>query len=480
MNLKPVFFVSGFLLLVLSAAMFLPMIIDLVGDSPDWQVFAGAQITATFIGLLLIFTNKEEKFKTSVRETFLMTAIGWILLAVFGALPFCLSFLHMTPAQGFFEAMSGLTTTGLTTIGNLDGQPHGILLWRALLQWLGGIGGLISALVILPLLQVSGQQVFRAQSFDIAKILPSASQMAVYISIIYTGLTLICALLLSHAGMSTFEAFCHAMSAISTGGFSTSDASIGHFNNSLTETILIYFMLLGSLPFTLYLRMARGDALAVFKDGQVKAFFSTAVLLSAVMTIYLLFSSNLNFLDAMRHATFKIFSLVTTTGLTLQDDTLWGPFAVAIFFAAAFIGGCSGSAAGGIRFFRMQILWSMLKLQIRKLIEPNGVFQAYYNKKPVDTDIQNAIGVFLLVYIFIFLLTGAALTFTGINFAAAFTSALAAITNTGPALRTVGSPLADFGTLSSTPLWILSTCMLLGRMEIFTILVLFSSRFWRR
>lgn len=480
MNLKPVFYISGILLLALSVAMFVPMVTDLSSGSPDWRVFAGSQIATTFIGFLLIFTNREKVLKISVRETFLMTACGWILLAVFGALPFCLSGAHLPPAKAFFEAMSGLTTTGLTAMSDLDNQPHGLLLWRALLHWMGGMGGLVSALVILPLLQVSGQQVFRAQSYDIAKVLPSANQMAAYICLIYIGLTMGCAFLLQKTGMSGFEALCHAMTALSTGGFSTSDTSLGHFNNPPAEIILMYFMLLGGLPFTLYLRMARGDIAVIFKDGQVRTFLGAVFAFFAILTLYLLFSGALPLVEAMRHAAFRVVALMTTSGLTLNDNDLWGPFAAALFFAMAFVGGCSGSTTGGVRIFRIQILLSMIKLQLRKLIEPNGVFQAYYNKKPVDTEVQNAIGTFLLSYIFVFLLGGTLLLMTGLDFTSAFTSAFAAVTNTSGSLGSIGAPLARFQTLPSTPLWILSACMLLGRMEVFTILVLFTPRFWRR
>jgi trk system potassium uptake protein TrkH len=479
-NLKPVFYVAGILLLILSAAMFIPMVVDLFGGSPDWKVFAGSQIFTSFIGCLLIFTNREKTFRLSVRETFLMTALGWVALAAFGAMPLCLSSAHLSPAKGFFEAMSGITTSGLTTLSNLDSRPHGVLLWRALLHWLGGMAGLVSALAILPLLQVSGQQVFRAQSFDVAKVLPSAHQIAAWICVIYAALTLACVFLLRKgAGMGTFDAFCHAMTALSTGGFSTSNVSAGRFNSTAAELILMLFMLIGSLPFTLYLRMARGDASALFRDGQVRVFLCMIAASAWFLALYLL-HGGLPFSEALRRGAFRAVALATTSGLTLNDDVLWGPGAAAAFFAMAFIGGCSGSTAGGVRVFRFQLLVSMMKLQIRKLIEPSGVFQAYYNKKSVDPEVQNAICVFFLAYIFLILAGGVLVMMTGIAFAPAFTSAFAAITNTGGAIATTGTPLAQFSALPSTPLWILSACMLLGRMEIFTLLVLFAPRFWRR
>lgn len=480
MNFRPVLFVSGVLLLVLSVAMFPPMIVDLAARDPGWKVFAGSQISTTFAAFLLIFSNREKAFRLSVREVFLATVTGWMLAAAFGALPFCLSNLNMKPAEGFFEAMSGLTTTGFTVIAGLEQQSRGILLWRALLHWLGGIGGLVAALSVLPFLQVSGQRVFRAQAPDIAKIMPSSSQMAAWICLLYTGMTALCALLLSQAGMGAFDALCHALSAVSTGGFSTADRSVGHFDAPLAEIVLMVFMLAGALPFTLYLRMMRGDGRAVLRDGQARAFLGAVALLFGMMTVYLLFSSPLPLWEALRHAAFRVVALMTTSGFTLGDEALWGPFAVAAFFVMAFVGGCSGSTAGGIRVFRFQIFLSMLRLQVNKLIEPNGVFQAHYAGKPVDVESQQALSVFLLVYVFCFMAAGALLALTGLNFAPAFTSAFAAMANIGPSLDTLSSPLPDFTVLRSTPLWILSACMLLGRLEIFTVLVLFAPRFWRR
>jgi trk system potassium uptake protein TrkH len=479
-RLKPVFYVAGVLLLILSAAMFVPMIVDLFGRSADWKVFAGSQICTAFIGCLLIFTNRDRTFRLSVRETFLMAAVSWVLLAAFGALPLCLSSAHLSPAKGFFEAMSGITTTGITALSSLDARPHGILLWRALLQWLGGMAALVSALAILPFLQVSGQQVFRAQSFDVAKVLPSAHQIAAWTCMLYGALTVCCAFLLKKmGGMSAFDAFCHAMTAVSTGGFSTSGSSVARFDSPMAEIILMLFMLLGGLPFTLYLRTLRGDMRAIFADGQVRIFLWMTAGFGWFLTLCLL-TVGLPFHEALRRGAFRAVAIMTSSGLTLNDDVLWGVGATALFFVMTFIGGCSGSTAGGARIFRFQILLSTLRLQIRRLIEPNGVFQAYYNKKPVDAEVQGAVTAFMLAQAFCIVAGGVLVMLGGVAFAPAFTSAFAAMTNAGAALGTTNAPLAQFSALPSSSLWVLSACMLLGRMEIFTLLVLFAPKFWRR
>lgn len=416
----------------------------------------------------------------TVRETFLTTVVGWVFLAAFGALPFCLAEISLSPARGFFESMSGITTTGLTTITGLDSQPAGILLWRALLHWIGGVGGLVAALTILPLLQVSGQQVFRAESPDVAKVLPSANQMAAWICVIYMGMTLACALLLHQSGMTGIDALCHAMTAVSTGGFSTSDGSMLHFTLPVAEVVLMVFMLLSALPYTLYLRMARGDFMALVKDEQVQAFLGLVCFFSACLALYLLFDRNMTFEESLRRGLFRAVALMTTSGLTLEDDILWGPATGALFFIMAFIGGCSGSTTGGVRVFRVQIFVSMIKRQIRQLIEPNGVFQAHYNRKPVETDTLHAVAIFFLAFVFLILAGGTLLALTGIPAGPAFTSAFAAVSNTSAALSSSSIMLAPLSESSQTAHWILSACMLLGRMEIFTVLVLFAPRFWRR
>ncbi len=246
MNFKPIFYVNGILLLILSSAMLLPAIVDLWGSSSDWRVFAGAQIITAFFGFALIFMNQQKKFHMTAKETFVMTALSWVIIAGFAALPFCFSEIHLSYSNAFFEAMSGITATGSTVITGLDHLPHGILFWRSLLHWLGGIGFLIVALAIFPMLQISGMQLFKTQSFEVAKVMPSAVQMAVYIVLIYVFLTLACVTLLHvAAGLSLFDAVCHAMGAISTGGFSTSDQSVGHFHSPMAEGILVVFMILG-------------------------------------------------------------------------------------------------------------------------------------------------------------------------------------------------------------------------------------------
>lgn len=479
MNFKPVFFVNGILLLILAAVMLLPMMLDLADGNGDWRVFAVSEISTAFVGFLMIFASREREFRLTARETLLAAALGWIVTAGFGALPFCFSDLRLSVSQGFFESLSGLSTTGITVIDGLETQPRGILLWRSILHWLGGFSALMLGLAVFPLLQISGMQIFRTQSFDIAKITPSANQTAAYTCLIYASLTLACAFLLKSQGLSVFDALCHAMSAVSTGGFSTSDSSIAQFKSTGVEMTLMGFMLLGALPFTIYLRAARGDARMIFKDGQVRSFLGGCAGLVLILTLVLLVSSPLGITEAVRHAAFKAVTLMTTSGFTLQDGAIWGPFTIALGFCAAFVGGCSGSTAGGILIFRCRILLSTLKMQIRQLIVQNGVFQVYHDRKPIDSETQNALMAFVLSFAACCLIAGVGLMMTGLEFKTAFALAFAAITNVGTSLTSMAGVSTSMQSLDPSALWILSTCMLLGRMEIFGALVFFAPRFWK-
>lgn len=479
MSFKPVFYVNGILLLILSAAMFMPVLIDLAHQSSDWKVFASAQLITAFVGFALIFANREESFSLSLRQTFVLTSVSWIFLTAFAALPFCFAEIQLSYTRAFFEAMSGLTTTGSTVITGLDDLPKGILFWRAMLQWLGGIGFLIVALAVLPLLQVSGMQIFKTQSFGMEKVLPSAQQMAFYIMMLYACLTLGCAVLLFAADMSLFDAFCHAMTSVATGGFANYDNSIGHFNSAAVDWIIIAFMWLGALPFVQYVRMLKGNARAVIDDVQVRTFFGILFTLSAIVALYLVYTDQKSILDAIRSSVFMLTTLMTTSGFASGDYGSWGPLAIGIAFVAMYLGACSGSTAGGIKTFRLQILWAMLQQQVRKLIVPHGVFQVHYNKKLVDNDVLASVAVFFFVHIITWMAVTILLHMTGLDFTTAVSAAITAVSNVGPGLGPIIGPAGTFAPLPDDAIWILSVAMLLGRMEFLTLFVLLAPRFWR-
>lgn len=479
MNFKPVFYVNGILLLVLSAAMLAPCFVDLANGSSDWDIFFASALITAFFGLALIFMNRQKKFQMSLRESFLLISLSWIFLAGFGALPFCLSSLNLSYTEAFFEAMSGVTTTGSTIISGLDSLPHGILLWRAMLEWIGGIGFSILALAVFPMLQIAGMQIFRTQSFQIEKLMPSASQMVTYICIIYCGLTLMCAISLHLAGMSDFEAICHAMSALSTGGFSTSDASIAHFKSPAIELVLTVFMILASLPFVLYLRSGRGDWQSLWRDGQVRTFFGILAGFTLVLAFWLVLNNNIGMGDALRNALFLVASYITTTGLVNGDYAAWGHFVLGIALIATFIGGCSGSTAGGVKIFRMQLLFLMLRRQLRKLLTPHGIFHLHYNGKIVEPGVLGAVAAFFFVYVMSWLAIAAILQITGLDFSAGLSAALAAISNTGVGTGEIFDPAIKFAALQPQSLWVMSAAMLFGRVEFLSLLVVLTPGFWK-
>jgi len=459
--------------------MLIPTFIDLASGNPDWSVFAGSQIMTAFVGVTLILSTHEKKFTLNMRQAFLLTNLSWIVIAAFGALPFHFSELELSYTDAFFESMSGITTTGSTVIIGLDDAPPGILFWRAILQWLGGVGILIMALSILPLLQVGGMQLFKAESLDIEKVMPSAEKIASSIGWIYIALTLACTFMYAIAGMSVFDAFAHGMTTIATGGFSTHDASIGYFNSVQIDTISIYFMLLGGLPFVLYLHAVRGKPKLLFQDSQVRWFLSIVFIAVTITFIHLTQNQGMETSSALRYGMFSVVSLITGTGYTTADYNLWGPFFTSIAFFMMCLGGCAGSTTCGIKIFRFQVLHSVAKVQLNKLLSPHGIFEPQYNGNPISESITTAVMSFFFLFALSFTAIAIALQFIGLDFITAMSASATAIANVGPALGPTIGPSGTFTSLPDSAKWILSFGMLLGRLELFTLLVMLNPRFWK-
>ena len=415
-----------------------------------------------------------------MRQAFLLTALAWVVIAAFGALPFVFSNLELAYTDAFFEAMSGVTTTGSTVITGLDFAPPGILLWRAILQWLGGIGIIVMAVAVLPMLQVGGMQLFRMESSDTSeKILPRAAQIVGAIAALYFCLTALCAVAMWVAGMTPFEAVAHAMTTIATGGFSTSDASIGHFNSAAIDYVVIIFMLAGSLPFVLYLQAVRGRSRALFGDSQVRWFFAITAIAVAVMVLWQWLGNDVGAADALRYASFNVVSILTGTGYATADYMAWGGFAVAVFFFIMFIGGCAGSTSCGIKIFRIQVLFAATVIQMKRLLQPHGVFTPRYNGKPLQESVIASVMSFLFLFAICFGVLAFGLSALGLDFLTAISGAATAMANVGPALGDTIGPTGNFQSLPDAAKWLLSLGMLLGRLELFTVLVLFSPAFWR-
>lgn len=479
-NFRPILFVIGILLTTLSISMMLPAVADAVSGNRDWKVFLVASMATLFIGVMLLLSNQQRQFNLELKQAFILTTFSWVILTSFAALPFVFSDLDMSYTDAFFEAMSGITTTGSTVITGLDNAPPGILLWRALLQWLGGVGIIVMAVAIMPLLQVGGMQLFRMESSDHSeKFLPSASKTAGAIVVLYVILSILCMMGYWFAGMSEFDAIAHAMTTIATGGYSTHDLSMGFFQNIYVEIVSIIFMIIGSLPFLLYLKMINIHPLTFFQDTQVKWFFSILVISVLTLAAWHSIQFDKNFFYSLRYSAFNSLSVMTGTGYATTAYDLWGTYALTLLFLLMFVGGCAGSTTCGIKIFRFQILYALAKTQIQKLVEPRRVIIAYFDNRPIPHGVPLSVLSFFFLFIASFAVIAMALSFTGLDFITSVSSAATAIANVGPGLGPVVGPAGNFAPLSDTAKWIMSAGMLLGRLELFAVLVLFVPKFWK-
>ena len=480
-DFRSVFNIIGLLLCIEALAMLIPMIIDIFYNNSDWQIFFFTSFITFLIGLVLYFSFKHQKNKIKVREAFFLTIISWISIAIFASLPFIYSSSNLNYSNAFFESISGITTTGATVISNLDTLPEGILIWRSLLQWFGGIGIIVLALAILPTLQIGGMQLLHMEHDDpYEKTLPKINQFIFEIFIIYLLLTFICAIFYFMSGMSVFDAIAHAMTTISTGGFSTHNSSLAYFNSYNIELVSILFMIVGSLPFVVYLKMTHGNLKSLFKDDQIKLFFLILLFIIVITTFWLKQNYSENILYSLRIATFNITSILTGTGYTSSDYSLWGGFGFVIMLFIMFIGGCAGSTTGGIKIFRLQLLFRGAKTQIKKLTHPHGVFITTFNDKSVGEDTFNSIMGFFFMYILIFIISTILLSFFNLDFITSLSAAASAISNVGPGLGSIIGPTGNYDSISTEAKWILSLTMLIGRLELFTFLVLLSVSFWKK
>ena len=479
-NNKTVFFAIGVLLVILGAFMLIPFFVQFIYDENN-SIFLSAASVTVFIGILLVLTNLEESRKLNLQQAFLLTTLSWLSIAIFGCIPFLLSDLNLSFVDAFFESMSGITTTGSTIITNLDNTPKSILIWRAILQWLGGIGIIVMAITILPLLNIGGMQLFRMENSDTAeKILPRTREVTLLISIIYLTLTFVCGAAYWIVGMSIFDSIAHAMTTIATGGFSTYSDSIGHFQNPRIEIISIIFIVLGSIPFIAYLKFVKGDNKIFLKDSQIRGLFYILIISILLMFVYLMFSNKeYSFSENFRISAFNVVSVLSGTGYVTADFSSWGEFPLIFFLFLMFVGGCAGSTTCGIKIFRFQILGRFVINQIKKLIYPRGIFSIKYNDEKISNTFVYSIITFIFLYLFIFFILATLLSINGLDFITAISGAASAISNVGPGLGDIIGPNGNFSDLPDFSKLSLSLGMLLGRLELFAVLVLFFPSFWK-
>jgi len=477
---KTVFFIIGTLLIILGFFMLVPYGVQIFYKENSHSFLSSSFITI-LIGVMFVLANLQEKYQLNLKQTFLFSTFAWIAVALFGSIPFVLSDLNFSFSDSFFESMSGITTTGSTVITDLDASPKSVLLWRAIMQWLGGVGIIVMAITVLPLLKVGGMQLFKIESSEKPeKILPRANQVAFIIISTYLILTLFCAFFYRILGMNLFDSIAHAMTTIATGGFSTHNESIGYFKNSNIEIIATIFIILGSIPFISYLKFIKGNKKIFFQDIQIKGFVYLFIFSTFVMFLYLLFNDDGNLLiEKIRIASFNVVSILSGTGYVTNDFSMWGKFPLIFFLFLIFIGGCAGSTACGIKIFRFQLLFLFINNQIKKIIYPNSVFILKYNNQKITDDYMNSVIIFIFAYLFIFILTAILLSITGLDFLSSISGAATSISNVGPGLGEIIGPNGNFKSVPEISKWILSFGMLLGRLELFAVLILLFPSFWR-
>ena len=476
-NYKTVFFTLGILQIILGIFMLIPIFVQFFFKEIDSSFF-GASIITIIFGTLFFLSNLDHDKKLNLQQAFLLTALSWLSIAIFGALPLIFSEVNFSFTNAFFESMSGITTTGSTIIPNLEEMPKAILLWRAILQWLGGIGIIVMAITLMPIMNVGGMQLFKISNSDSSeKILPKSKEIALRLIYIYSGLTTLCAISYKILGMNTFDSITHSMTTIATGGFSNYNESIGFFNSFSIEISAMIFIILGSLPFIAYIKFLNGNRRIFFSDIQIRTFLKIILISILILSIYLFLdkSSELNF----RTVLFNVISILTGTGYVNAQFDNWGGFPLIIFIGLMFIGGCAGSTTCGIKIFRFQILYSFVLNQLKKIIYPKGIFVLKYNQSPVDDKFTASIISFIYMYLVIFFAITALLSLTGLDFITSISGAATSISNVGPGLGSTIGPNGNFSSLPDISKWILSFGMILGRLELFAILVLFLPSFWR-
>ncbi|MGS4944734.1 TrkH family potassium uptake protein [Meridianimarinicoccus sp. RP-17] len=478
-DFRPVGYVIGLLTAVLGVTMLAPMALDLrMGNGNWWAFLMSGAISVAAGGTTAIACANGARDKLSLQQIFLLTTGIWVVAPMFGAMPLFFGDTQLRVVDAFFEAMSGMTTTGSTVMSGLDDTAHGILLWRGMLQWFGGVGIVVVAMVFLPELGVGGMQIFKSEGFETGgKILPRAKAIAAQISVIYVALTLACGLIYAALGMSGFDATVHAMTTISTGGFANYDASFVAFSGA-AHYVATIFMILAALPFVRYVQAVAGDMNPLWRDGQIRTFLIVIATVTGLLTIHLWSRDGASEI-AFREALFNAVSVITGTGYASADYGAWGAFPVVLIFFTGLVGGCSGSTACSVKIFRYQLLFASLKAQIRRIHAPNGVFVPRYEGRPVSDDVLGSVMIFFVTFVLLLGLFSVALGLTGLDLITSVSGAATALANIGPGLGPIIGPAGNFATLNDTAKWLLCAAMLLGRLELMAVLVILTPQFWR-
>lgn len=482
-DLRPIAGPLGLILAGLGVSMLIPALADLSERASGVDAFVGTAAVTIFVGVLMWLSGRaaEPIRKLDLRQAFLFTVCMWLVLAVFAALPFVWGPARLSFTDAMFESMSGLTTTGASVMSGLDTMPPGTLIWRALLHWFGGIGIVVLAIAVLPLLSIGGMQLFRTESSDRSeKFMPRVGAIAKGLLLAYVALTLICAICYLAAGLDAFDAVTLAMSTLSSGGFANSDSSLAVFANPAVDYVAVAFMLVASLPFPLYVRAMSGDVSRLFTNAEVRLFLSIVLVFTFALFALQVVLGIAEGEQAFRGALFTVSSLVSSTGLISVDYTNWGPLSDTLIFVLLFLGGCTGSTAGGLKAMRISIAAKALRQHLKRIFYRSGVFPIRYGGAPVADDVVGSVLNYIFLYFMTFFVGGVLLNMMGLDLRSAFSASIACLSNSGPGLGPVVGPASNYSSLPDAAIWVLTLIMLLGRLEILTVLVLFLPSFWSR
>ncbi len=480
LDLRPVGYVIGWLVAMFGGLMAAPAVFDLIDGEANARAFLGAMIVTICSGATVALACADSWHSDlDIRQGFLLTCAAWVSFILFGALPFVLGVPGLDMAQAIFETTSALTTTGATAIAGLHELPRGVLVWRMLLTWVGGIGIVLMALILLPLLNIGGMQILKTSDFNtLGKAMPRAKQMVLSCGAVYVVFTLVCALGYLQGGMSGFDAILHAMATVATGGMGNYDSSFAEFS-ATSQYVGTFFMLLGAMSFIRFVQCARGEPQALFADSQIRCFLAIYLALCVGLVVARLLNGEELGERMLREIAFNMASVLTTTGFASTDYTLWGPMAQVLFFCAMMICGCSGSTTGGPKVFRYQLLFAGINAEIRRLHSRSVVVTPRYQGQVISEEVMSSVIAFFMLFFLTLGLGAVGLVLIGLDPVTAISGAATALTNVGPGLGPVIGPAGNFSTLPDSAIWLMSFLMLAGRLELMAVYVLFMPSYWR-
>lgn len=480
MHFKIIFRILGFLLLFLGVALITPIPFSLYYGETDWNYFVySAIICFTLGGLSFIGLDKNDDLRP--KEGFAVVTFGWITLSIFGALPFYMSGAIPSFTDAFFETISGFTTTGASILTDIESLSHGMLFWRNLINWLGGMGIIVLTIAILPFLGVGGMQLFKAESPGptAERLKPRVTETAKLLWMVYLIYTVAITLLLWVGKMDFFDSICHAFSTIATAGFSTKNTSITHFNNYYIDFVIILFMVIAGINFSLHYKLLTGDIKSFLRSSETRVFLSIIVLASIVIIFDMYFHTTYTLLDIFDIALFQVTAIITTTGLGNNDYELWPSISQKVILTLMFIGGTAGSTGGGIKVIRIMVLFKFVYSEIVKLLHPNAIVNIRIGDQVLDRNILLNVAGFFVLFCLIAVFGTIIMSFMGLEFLTAFTSVITTINNVGPGFGQIG-PTDNYAFISDPGKWLLSFFMLVGRLELFTVLILLAPSYWRK